>query len=142
MKALRRGLGETANDNSTAFGFSLTIGGTALILADLHGSPVVGEVFLLIGGAAAAMIAISALSTGGFRKETAEPLPERAQMRGSGLNFLSVGSGLLAVWGAAALLDVGAAWAVGGFVAILLYLIVESLEYAAALAADEGEGRR
>jgi len=77
MEALRRGLGETANNNSTAFGFSLTIGGTGLILADLHGSPAVGEVFLLIAGPAVAMIMISALSTSGFRTHTAEPLPER-----------------------------------------------------------------
>jgi len=142
MEALRRGLGETANNNSTAFGFSLTIGGTGLILADLHGSPAVGEVFLLIAGPAVAMIMISALSTSGFRTHTAEPLPEREQMRGSGLNFLSAGSGLLAAWGAAALLDGGAAWAVGGFVGILLYLIVESLEYATTLAGDESRGRR
>lgn len=141
MGALRRGLGETANDNSTAFGFSLTIGGTALILADVHGSPAVGEAFLLIAGAAAAMIAISALSTSGFRTDTAEPLPERAQMRGSGLNFLSVGIGMLAAWGAGELLGGGAAWAAGGFAGILLYLIVESLEYAVTLSADEDRDR-
>ena len=140
MEAFRRGLGETAQDNSTAFGFSLTIGGTALILADLHGAPAVGEVFLLIGGAAAAMILISAISTSGFRDDTAEALPERAQMRGSGLNFLSVGGGMLGAWGVAELLDGGVAWVVGGFVGILLYLFVESLEYAGTLAADKQEG--
>lgn len=142
MRALWRGLGETANDNSTAFGFSLTIGGVALILADLHGSPKVAEVFLLIGGAAAAMIAISAVSTRGFRSDTADPLPERAQMRGSALNFISVGMGLLAAWGAGEILDGGVAWAVGGFVGILLYLTFESLEYATTLAADERDRRR
>lgn len=139
MDALRRGLGETASDNSTAFGFSLTIGGAALILADIHGAPSTGRVFLLIAGAAAAMILISALSTRGFSTDTAEPLPERAQMRGSGLNFLSVGAGLLATWGLATLIDDPLAWLAGGFAAILTYLLVESLEYASTL---EGERRQ
>ena len=137
MDALRRGLGETASDNSTAFGFSLTIGGAGLILSDLKGSPAVGEVFMLIGGAAAAMILISALSTSGFRSDTADSLPERAQMRGSALNFLSVGIGLLAAWGLGSLIGGPIAWLVGGFSAILLYLLVESLEYASTLGADE-----
>lgn len=136
MDVLRRGLGETASDNATAFGFSLTISGAALILADLHGAPKVEEVFLLIGGATAAMVFISALSTHGFRRDTPERLPERAQMRGSALNFLSVGSGLLAAWGLGALIDGSSVWLGGGFGAILLYLIVESLEYASALRAE------
>ncbi len=137
MDSLRRGLGETAADNSTAFGFSLTIGGTGLILSDLHRSPSVGEVFLLIGGAAAAMILISALATRGFRTQTAEALPERAQMRGSGLNFISVGTGLLAAWGLGSLIDSSVAWMVGGFSAILVYLLLESLEHASMLEADD-----
>lgn len=133
MNALRRGFGETASDNSTAFGFSLTIGGVALILADVHDSPVVGEVFLLVGGAAAAMILVVVLSTRALRTDTAEPLPERAQMRGSALNFLSVGAGLLAGWGVAVVADGGLAWAGAGFAGILAYLVVEALEYAAML---------
>lgn len=137
MDALRRGLGETASDNSTAFGFSLTIGGVGLILADVHGSPEVGEVFLLIGGAAAAMILIATLSTRGFRSETPDPLPERAQMRGSALNFLSVGVGLLGGWGVATVVHGSVAWAGGGFAGILLYLSVEALEYAAMLRLEQ-----
>lgn len=136
MDALRRGLGETASDNSTAFGFSLTIGGTGLILADLQGSPTVGEVFLLIGGAAAAMILINVLSTRGLRTGTTDPLPERAQMRGSALNFLSVGFGLLAAWGLGSAIDVSTAWLVCGFSAILIYLLTEALEYASMMRLD------
>lgn len=138
MDSLKRGLGETANDNATAFGFSLTIGGTGLILNNLRGSPTIGEVFLLIGGAAAAMVAISLLSTRGFRTETDDPLPERAQMRGSALNFISVGIGLLGAWGVGALIESTPGWAAGGFIAILLYLTIESLEYAGMLKVEDG----
>ena len=137
MNVLRRGLGETASDNSTAFGFSLTIGGAGLILADVHGPPDVARVFLLIGGAAAAMILISALSTGGFRDDTPESLPERAQMRGSALNFLSVGIGMVSAWGLGSLIGGPIAWLAGGFSAILLYLLIESLEYASTLRAEQ-----
>lgn len=133
MGALSRGLGETASDNATAFGFSLTIGGVGLITADLHGSPAVGEVFLMIGGGAAAMILIAMLATRAFQHETPDQLPERAQMRGAALNFLSVGAGLLVAWGAASLFDGGLAWALSGFGGIFAYLVVEALEYAATL---------
>lgn len=136
MDALRRGLGETASDNATAFGFSLTIGGAGLILSDIHGSPDVGQVFLLIGGAATAMVLIAVLSTRGLRTDTAEPLPERAQMRGSALNFVSVGFGLLAAWGLGSATDSSIAWLIGGFSAILVYLLTEALEYAGTLGAD------
>jgi hypothetical protein len=133
MKSLRRGLGETASDNATAFGFSLTIGGAGLIAADLHGSPAVPEVFLLIGGAALAMIFVAAVSTGAFRSDTPESLPEKAQMRGAALNFLSVGLGLLAAWGLSSLIDSSIAWFAAGLSAILVYLVTEALEYSVTL---------
>lgn len=136
MESLKRGVGESASDNSTAFGFSLTIGGTGLVLSDVEKSPSVPEVFLLIGGASLAMILISAVATAGFAKSTSAALPERAQMRGAAFNMLSVGLGVGSAWLLGELLGGKLVWAAGGFVAILVYLLVESLEYATVLKAE------
>lgn len=133
MESLKRGVGESASDNATAFGFSLTIGGAGLVVSDMDKPPEVLEVFLLVGGASLAMILISAIATAGFTRSTARSLPERSQMRGSALNMLSVGLGVAAAWAMASLLDGTLVWLASGFGAILVYLMVESLEYAGTL---------
>lgn len=133
MAHIKRGIGESASDNSTAFGFSLTIGGTALMLSDLEQSPTVLEVFLLIGGASLAMILTSAIATRGFSKSAPPSLPGRAQMRGSALNMLSVGLGVASAWALGEFFGGALVWLAGGFSAISVYLLIESLEYAAAL---------
>lgn len=136
MESVQRGVGESATDNSTAFGFSLTIGGTGLVVSNLENPPAVLEVFLLIAGASLAMILLSALATAGFTTSTPASLPERARLRGSALNMLSVGLGVATAWTLGQLLGGTLVWLVAGFAAIFVYLVIESLEYAGALRAD------
>lgn len=136
METMKRGLGESARDNSTAFGFSLTIAGTGLVLADLEKPPAVLEVFLLIGGASLAMIVVAAIASAGFAKSSPDALPERARLRGSSLNMISVGLGMASAWALGEGLGGPFVWAAGGFAAILVYLVIEGLEFTAMLRAE------
>lgn len=82
------------------------------------------------------MILVSAVYTAGFKTSTASSLPERAQMRGAAFNMLSVGLGVGSAWLVGELLAGTLVWITGGFTAILVYLLIESLEYAGVLKAE------
>lgn len=127
----RSGLRGVVGASATAYGYTLTIGPTSMLLTHAYGPPVPIEVFFFCGGAILGFALVGVLAFGGVSEQFGDS-PKRIQLWGS-FHFVSVG---LAV-GAAAL--VGAyvpdtlGWPVGAFAATATYLIVVGFENAAAV---------
>lgn len=128
---LSRGLHTSVVDNSSAFGFSITITASFGVLQLMLGSPRVGE---LIGFAVAAAIAFTVLqgvASSGFRRAPAVA-PREVMMLGTALNFLSVATGVGAALLTAVVVTAPVGWPIGGFLAAFTYVMAEALEIAAA----------
>ena len=130
LEGYRSGLRGVVGASATAYGYTLTVGPTSMLLTHAYGPPKPFEVLLFCGGAILAFALIGALAFGGVRGQFAEP-PKRIQLWGS-FHFLSVGLavGVAYLVGAHAPDAVG--WPVGAFAATATYLIVVGFENAAA----------
>ena len=126
-----RGLQTSVRNNSTAYGYSLTVTATLGVLAAELDAPTVGQVFLFAAGAVMGVVAVEAAATRGFR-ERARSEPPQVVVFGSALAILSVGSAVGAGALAAVVLGTGVAWPIGGLLASLLYLLAAGAEMAMA----------
>lgn len=135
-----RGLQTSVRNNSSAYGFSVMITASLAVLQSLVASPKVGQLFLFLIGAVAAMVLVELVASKGFTERMRGEPPEVVAL-GSAFSLLSVS---LAV-GTAALtgeiVDTGAAWPLGSFLATLAYLVVVAVEMALAeTVGPAGEG--
>lgn len=128
---LRRGLQNSLVDNSTAFGFSITITASFGVLGALHGSADVSEVFGFAIAGALAFTLLQMLATRDFR-ERPDAAPRKVVMLGTALNFVSVAAavGVAALVGL--ILPAAVAWPLGPFLASVTYVAVEAAELALA----------
>jgi hypothetical protein len=113
--------------NATAFGFSITITGSFGVLQTIIGSPTVVQVLLFAVCAALVVGVLEGAVTRGFRERVGAAPPEVA-MLGTAQDFISVGLGIGAAAGSAALIGGGAAWPAGGALGTLVFLLAESAE--------------
>jgi hypothetical protein len=130
LAGYRSGLRGVVGASATAYGYTLTVGPTSMLLTSAYGSPEPFEVLLFCSGAILAFALVGALAFGGVRGHFGDP-PKRIQLWGS-FHFLSVG---LAVSGAY-LVGTHApgvvGWPAGAFAATATYLVVVGFENAAA----------
>lgn len=126
----RSGLRSVVGASATAYGYTLTVGPTSMLLTHAYGPPEPFEVLLFCSGAILAFALVGALAFGGVRGQFGEP-PKKIQLWGS-FHFLSVGLavGVAYVVGSHAPDVVG--WPAGAFGATATYLIVVGFENAAA----------
>lgn len=122
-KALKVGL----KDNTSAFGYSVTVTGSYAVLTSLKKNPSLGELFAGAAGAVCAFIVIEAATLLILRNmEGGEP--ERTRLIARLMNVVSVGTSM----GAAALcgyfLGDMLAWFVGVFSATCLFVLLDAVE--------------
>ena len=121
------GLHNSARENVSAYGYSVTITASFGLLDVIVGSPRVLEVFLFAGGAVLAVALVEAGASGGFRHRLEEE-PSRVQALGGSISIFSVGLALLAVLLVGRFMGGIVAWPLGSFLATLIYLLVFALE--------------
>ena len=140
---LRRGLQTSVVDNSSAFGFSITITASFGTLSRLHGQPGFGEIFGFALAAVAAFTVLQAVASSGFRSRPGTA-PREVVMLGTALNVASVGLGVGAATLTGLVLDSSVAWPLGAFLAAFVFVLAEALELtlAGGRSACSGTARR
>ncbi len=124
-----RGLKSTVGRESTTFGFSILVTVTFGLLQATEGSPDVARIFWFAVGAAMSFTLLEGLLSRGFRRSMPQHRT-RVQAVGTSLNVVSVVGGLAAAWLVGSAMSHPAAWAVGPFLAGIVYLLLESFETA------------
>ena len=130
LEGYRSGLRGVVGASATAYGYTLTIGPTSMLLTGVYGPPRPFEVLLFSSGAILAFALIGALAFGGVMGHFGDP-PRRIQLWGS-FHFLSVGLAVGAAYLVGAYAPDAVGWPAGSFVATVMYLIVVGFENAAA----------
>jgi hypothetical protein len=130
LEGYRSGLRGVVGASATAYGYTLTVGPTSMLLTHAYGPPEPFEVLLFCGGAILAFALIGALAFGGVRGQFGEP-PKRIQLWGS-FHFLSVGLAVGVAYLVGAHAPDAMGWPKGAFAASATYLIVVGFENAAA----------
>lgn len=117
-------------ENSSAYGFSISITGGYAILTQLSNRPSALSLFLGAGGASAAFIALDllVLAVGVQLREDDDPPATKFIARV--MTIVSVGTAMSGAYAAGYFLTGPWAWLVGGFLTSFLFLLVDSLELA------------
>ena len=126
-----RSLRSTVGRESTTFGFSILVTVTFGLVQSVEGPPSTSQIFLYAVGAVMSFTLLQGLLSRGFRR----PMPQHATQTlalGTSLNLLSVVAGLGGAWGWVTLTQGWLAWVGSPLVAGIVYLLLESLEEAAA----------
>jgi hypothetical protein len=85
----RPGLRSVVGASATAYGYTLTVGPTSMLLTHGYGPPEPLEILLFCGGAILAFALVGALAFGGVSQHFGDH-PKKIQLGGS-FHFLSVG---------------------------------------------------
>lgn len=140
-RKLRRGLQTSVVDNSSAFGFSITITASFGTLTRLQGQPGFGEIFGFALAAVAAFTLLQAVASSGFRRRPGTA-PREVVMLGTALNVASVGLGVGAATLTGLVLDSSVAWPLGAFLAAFVFILAEALEHTLAARVERLFGNR
>ena len=126
----RSDLRSVVGSSATAYGYTLTVWSSGMILSHAYGPPSPPLIFAFFGGAVLAFAVVGALAFGGV---TARPGGgySRAALWGS-FHLLSVGLAVGATWLISAYAPSFPGWPLGAFAATALYLAVVGAENAAA----------
>jgi hypothetical protein len=89
LSGYRPGLRSVVGASATAYGYTLTVGPTSMLLTGAYGPPKPFEVLLFCSGAIVAFALVGALAFGGVRGHFGDH-PKKIQLWGS-FHFLSVG---------------------------------------------------
>ena len=125
----RPGLRSVVGASATAYGYTLTVGPTSMLLTGSYGPPEPLEVLLFCGGAIAAFALVGALAFGGVSEHFGDH-PKKIQLWGS-FHFLSVGFAVGAAYLVGAFVPSELGWPLGAFAATATFLMVVGLENAA-----------
>ena len=130
LEGYRSGLRSVVGASTTAYGYTLTVGPTSMLLTGTYGPPKPFEVLLFCSGAILAFALVGALAFGGVRGQFGEP-PKRIQLWGS-FHFISVGLAVSVAYLVGAHAPDALGWPVGAFAATATYLILVGFENSAA----------
>jgi hypothetical protein len=123
----RAGLQTAVVDNSTAFGFSVTMTASYGALNQVAGSPSLLDIALFAVCAAGAFTVLQAVTTRAFRRRPSTVARE-VIMLGTALDMVSVVLGLGAAIAAGLLFPAHVAWSAGAFSAALVFALSQALE--------------
>ncbi|HEV2768963.1 MAG TPA: hypothetical protein VGV40_02105 [Solirubrobacteraceae bacterium] len=122
-----KAISTTVRDNSTAFGFSITITVSFGLVQGARGSPTPTDILAFGLAAALAVAIVVGVVTRGFRVRAGHA-PAEVRMLGTSLDFVSVGAAIGTVYGLAKILPGFLAWPVSTFAGVLVFLTLQSLE--------------
>ena len=122
---LRNALGSSAS----AYGYTLTVWSTGMVLSHAYGPPSPPEVFSFFAGAVLAFALVGIVAFGGVSTEFGAE-PSRVRLWGS-FRFFSVGTAVGAAWLASAHVPAFPGWPLGAFLATVFYLSIVGAENAA-----------
>ncbi len=126
----RSDLRNTVGSSASAYGYTLTVWSTGMILSHVYGPPNPPEVFSFFTGAVLAFATVGVLAFGGVSVEFGA---ESSRIRLWGrFRFLSVGAAVGAAWFASAHVPSFPGWPLGAFVATAAYLAGVGAENATA----------
>jgi hypothetical protein len=132
----RSDLRNVVGSSASAYGYTLTIWSTGMVLSHAYGPPTPPLVFSFFLGAVLAFAAVGILAFGGVTVEFGVE-PSHVQLWGS-FRFLSVGVAVGVAWLASAYPPSLPGWPLGGFLATASYLIMVGAENTAAnMGADQ-----
>jgi hypothetical protein len=138
MRRYRADLHSVIGSSATAYGYTLTVWSTGMVLSHAYGMPSPPLVFSFIGGAVLAFALVGILAFGGVMTEFGG-MPNRIQLWGS-FHFLSVGLAVGAIWLMSAYVPGLPGWPLGSFVATTAYFGIVGAENAAADLRADSEG--
>ncbi len=131
LAGYRSGLRGVVGASATAYGYTLTVGPTSMLLTGAYGTPKPFEVLLFCSGAILAFALVGALAFGGVRGYYGDS-PKKIQLWGS-FHFLSVGLAVGAAYLVGTYAPDALGWPAGAFAATATYLIVVGFENSAAV---------
>jgi hypothetical protein len=134
----RSDLRSVIGSSATAYGYTLTVWSTGMVLSHVYGPPSPPLVFSFLGGAVLAFALVGVLAFGGVTVEFGGGT-NRIQLWG-GFHFLSVGLAVGAAWLATGYVPSALGWLLGAFVATAIYLSVVGAEHTAADLRADTEG--
>lgn len=129
-------LRRTVLHNASAYAYSILITTVFASLSAMEGDPTLPDVFSAIAGAGTAFVCVEMTATRMFKDLSQTDSPE-AMLLGSATHLFAIGAGtgvavLMGLW-----LDGAPAWALGAYVATVVYLLVEAVELTAAARKEE-----
>lgn len=126
----RSDLRNVVGSSASAYGYTLTVWSTGMILSHAYGPPDPPEVFSFFAGAVLAFALVGILAFGGVSVEFGAE-SRRIRLWGS-FRFLSVGAAVGAAWFASSHVPSFPGWPLGAFVATAAYLAAVGAENATA----------
>jgi hypothetical protein len=136
MGDLRENLRASIAGAAAPYGYTITIASSGSIAMSELGSPAPGETLLFLVGAALGFLVVGLSAFGALTVDLRTPSVKRTSLLGM-THVLSAGVAALAVWGSSALLGGPGGWAVAGFIATVLYLVLTAAQITAG---SPGEG--
>lgn len=125
--SFRQALAAAASQAAIAYGYTLTVWSSGAVLIDLDGKPAIGDVFLFLGGAVAAFLAVELVATRAFRDFDSAG-SRKGLLVGGLMHVLSAGVAVGCAAAVGALLDGAALWPIASFSATLAYLLLAGLQ--------------
>lgn len=133
---LRRHLRSSVVDSASPYGYALTIFGTGSVGDYIIGKPHVFEVLLYVGGAVAGFLLAGLLAYGHFTVRLRKPEPQPEAIWGHA-HLLSAGLAIGASWAFLQALTTNVAWLIIGFLATIVFLLLNAFQ--TMLASDAAE---
>lgn len=127
----------TVRSNSSAFGYSLTVTVAFGLVSAVHGSPSTPQIFVFLVGATAGFVSIEAAASRGFRRPTPPREQEQVVVMSGAMDMFAVLAGAGAATGAARTPVPTAGWALAGFLATTVFLLVGGVDVLLAREAQE-----
>ena len=125
----RKDLSNVVGSSASAYGYTLTVWSSGMVLSHAYGLPAPPEVFSFFGGAVLAFALVGVVAFGGVMVEFGGEV-SRIQLWGT-FRFISVGAAVGAAWFTSAHTPSFPGWPLGAFVATASYLAVVGAENAA-----------
>lgn len=130
----------TVRSNSSAYGYSLGITVAFGLVAAVHGSPTTLETFVFLIGATAGFVSVEAVASRGFRRPTPPREQEQVVVMSGAMDMFAVLAAAGAATGAARTPAPTVGWALGGFLATTVFLLVGGVDVL--LAREAGESQK
>jgi hypothetical protein len=135
-----RGVRTSIANNTSAYGFSLTVAGSYAALAKVHGEPSWLELFLFLAGSCLGFAAVNAVATQLFSKESPDE-PELVISLATSLSVFSVCGAVGVATGVAFAVSSWPAWLLAALAFTVAYVIGVGAEVSIA-AHQHSLGRR